>query len=465
MIASVLFYFEKEKNNGGPLLDTNKVMQRTADACGISLRTIQRINAEIKKSLENQEDPCVVEDIDLITAEDDQQDNTLNSTKRENIIIHTPRKKSLKRKRPVTDMDDFDKGAIRRHILSYYARKEAPTLRQLCVSLQEAGLYMGGKSSMSSLLSDMGFQYKKFNSRKILMEKPSVALLRCRFLRKMLEVNIKNTIFLDETWINENTRKDTGWTDGTIKGTLGGPLGKGKRLIICHAGGSNGWISAPPFVFQSKKTGDYHEDMNATVFESWFFDTLLPSIPQGATIVMDNAPYHSRILNKPPTSSSTKAEMISWLKARGVPFPDNLLKVELYALVRLQKPPTPTYVIDKKASELGFKVIRLPPYHCHYNPIEMVWANLKNYVKVRNTTFKLADIENLFRESVVNFTSDMWTKYVDHVEKLIDEDWRNEGLNDASVQELIVNLAPDDSDEDEYDDTTDEDDFGCAHIE
>ena len=35
----------------------------------------------------------------------------------------------------------------------------------------------------------------------------------------------------------------------------------------------------------SKKTGDYHEDMNVTVFESWFFDTLLPSIPQGATML------------------------------------------------------------------------------------------------------------------------------------------------------------------------------------
>ena len=52
----------------------------------------------------------------------------------------------------------------------------------------------------------------------------------------MREVNIKNTIFLDETWINENTRKDTGWTDGTFQGTLGGPLGKGKQLIICHGG-------------------------------------------------------------------------------------------------------------------------------------------------------------------------------------------------------------------------------------
>ena len=66
------------------------------------------------------------------------------------------------------------------------------------------------------------------------------------------------------------------------------------------------WIKAPPLVFQSKKTEDYHEDMNAEVFEKWFFDTLLPAIPPGSTIFMDNAPYHSRVKDKAPTSSSTR---------------------------------------------------------------------------------------------------------------------------------------------------------------
>lgn len=213
------------------------------------------------------------------------------------------------------------------------------------------------------------------------MEKPSVALLRCRFLRKMRQVDITKVIFLDETWLNGNVSLDSGWTGGSIKCAPGTPVGKGKRLIICHAGSANGWITTPPLIFESKKTRDYHEDMDGDVFESWFFGKLLPVIPEGSTIIMDNASYHSRTQDKAPSSSSTKAVMVNWLKEKRVPFPDDQRKPELYQLVRLHKPPTPTYMIDKKASEMGFKVIRLPPCHCR---IEMVWASLKKFVKSRN---------------------------------------------------------------------------------
>ena len=49
MVASVIEYFSKEKENNGPLIDVKKVLQRVADACGISLRAAQRINAEVRK--------------------------------------------------------------------------------------------------------------------------------------------------------------------------------------------------------------------------------------------------------------------------------------------------------------------------------------------------------------------------------------------------------------------------------
>ena len=121
--------------------------------------------------------------------------------------------------------------------------------------------------------------------------------------------------------------------------------------------------------------------MNSAVFEKWFFSTLIPVLPRGATIVMDNASYHSRIKEKALTSSSTKAVMIEWLQKRGLPFSNDLKRPELYQLVRLHKPPVPTYVIDEKAAEMGFKVIclPLPLYHCHYNPIAVSYTHLDVY--------------------------------------------------------------------------------------
>jgi transposase len=43
----------------------------------------------------------------------------------------------------------------------------------------------------------------------------------------------------------------------------------------------------------------------------------------------------------------------------------------------------------------GHKVLRLPSYHPELNPIEKIWASVKNWVAVHNTTFKLKDVEQL----------------------------------------------------------------------
>ena len=35
--------------------------------------------------------------------------------------------------------------------------------------------------------------------------------------------------------------------------------------------------------------------------------------------------------------------------------------------------------LDELAMEKGHRVLRLPPYHCQYNPIAMVWSECKRY--------------------------------------------------------------------------------------
>lgn len=101
--------------------------------------------------------------------------------------------------------------------------------------------------------------------------------------------------------------------------------------------------------------------MNAKVFEGWFFEVLLKSIRTGSIIVMDNVPYHSRVANKVPMSASRKCEIKEWLKTRGIHFSTDLRKPQLYNLVKLHKPQVTSYEIDKKASQLDFKIITLPP--------------------------------------------------------------------------------------------------------
>ena len=97
-----------------------------------------------------------------------------------------------------------------------------------------------------------------------------------------------------------------------MKGGVKKPSGKGSRLIVLHAGSRKGWVAGAELVFQSKKcTGDYHDEMTGEHFEKWFNDTLIPKLEPNSFIVMENASYHSRHLQKIPTKSSRVSDQLS----------------------------------------------------------------------------------------------------------------------------------------------------------
>jgi hypothetical protein len=37
------------------------------------------------------------------------------------------------------------------------------------------------------------------------------------------------------------------------------------------------------------------------------------------------------------------------------------------------------YKVGDLTEEHGYKVLRLPPYQCHFNPIELGWSQAKRY--------------------------------------------------------------------------------------
>ena len=73
--------------------------------------------------------------------------------------------------------------------------------------------------------------------------------------------------------------------------------------------------------------------MDSSLFAFWFEKQLLPALPPGAVIVMDNASFHR--------------------KAQFIPV----------------------------AKKYGFRLIFLPPYSPELNPIENFWAWLKRYLR------------------------------------------------------------------------------------
>ena len=77
----------------------------------------------------------------------------------------------------------------------------------------------------------------------------------------------------------------------------------------------------------------YEGTMDSALFELWFKARLLPSLPKGTTIVMDNAAFHR--------------------KSR----------------------------LPLLAEKFGCNIIFLPPYSPELNPMENFWSWLKRYLK------------------------------------------------------------------------------------
>jgi len=56
-------------------------------------------------------------------------------------------------------------------------------------------------------------------------------------------------------------------------------------------------------------------------------------------------------------------------------------------------------------------VLRLPPYHPDINPIEEMWAIVKNRIAAKNVTFKLQDVQHLAEQNFAAETTEEWAAF------------------------------------------------------
>lgn len=425
VVYNVLKFMDREARTGELIVPLKKVQERAASATGVGVRTVRKIKAEGDK---------------LASA------STYPST------FSTPNKKRDPKK-PVTELDSFDVCVVRRVIHNFYkTEKCVPTVEKIRQKLQEDINFKGGKTSLRKILRQLGFRWKKTKSnRKILIEKHDIREKRISFLRNIAQYRKegRHIVYMDETYILSSHVTGNSWTDDTNEG-LHQPVSKGDRLIIVHAGGENGFIPNSLLIWKSTQTsGDYHHQMNATNFEKWLREKLIPNLEPNSVIVVDNAPYHNVQIEKTPNSNSKKCEMISWLSEHNIPFHENMLKPQLYQLILLNKPLQKKFSMDRICAGYGHSVLRLPPYHPDLNPIETIWAQLKHYVASKNVTFKTDDVRRLCEEKFSAMGVDVWRPICEHVKRLEKNYMDNEGIIDTAVDELIITLGDMDSESEE----------------
>ena len=98
--------------------------------------------------------------------------------------------------------------------------------------------------------------------------------------------------------------------------------------------------------------------MTANHFDKWFATKPFLNVPPNSLIVMDNGSYYSCHSDPVPVKSWTKQKMQDWLQAKGVEFPTNALKAELYSIIQRLKP-TPRYVVDDMAAAAGKNLVKI----------------------------------------------------------------------------------------------------------
>ncbi|XP_055951567.1 uncharacterized protein LOC129987633 [Argiope bruennichi] len=418
IVMNVLRYFKNEFSQNQLSIPLCQPIKRAAEATGVSTRTVNRIKREV--------------------------------TNTGDVKSPSKRRRIGKLICSFTRLDDFDFCVIKQTGSEFYARNEVPSLRTFLPAVKEKINFPWKVETLRRVQQKIGFKWKRsVDKRKIVMERPDIVQWRYRCLRdiKKYRDSKRAIVYLDETWIDRNLSFGKCWQLDKI-----GAVTKqtaGKDLIVVHAGSQDGFIEGASLVFQSGTAkGDYHGQMNYDNFSKRLQEKLLPNIPPHCVICMDNASYHTKVLNPVPSKYSTKKKLSEWLEERLIPFDVNMRKPDLYDLVVSHAPPFKMSCVDEILKANGHDVLRIPPYHCDLNAIEMAWSSTKRYVRDRNINGELniTTLRDLTINGLLNVTKNEWKSFCDHVKKVEKKYWEIDNLVEQTIDEINF-VVGDDSDD------------------
>ena len=355
------------------------------------------------------------------------------------------------------NFDNFCVGAIRRFIHKKITDKEHITLSTSFTQLK-SDCIIPEQTSMTAfwqLLHSMGFKYK-LSKRKMYVRKESrdVVSRRISALRALRRHRNEGTVvvYLDETWFTTRMGHNKEWVDTTEDVTSSTysrqvPPGEGERYVVIAGGTRGGFVEGSYLCYPAKSSlGDYHGEMNSTLFQQWLTTRLLPALPEPSVLVLDNAPYHRQLTedSQCPTTATNKAELMKWLEKRNIDIPNGATRCQLLNLCR-QHRPQPQYAIENIVQEWGHQVVWLPPGHPELNAIEQVWGCMKHHVRSSLRRFTRTDLNTRIEEARQLATARVWSAAVTRSEQFENDYWKSDNIHEP-VDPIIINITSDDSD-------------------
>ncbi|XP_023933911.2 uncharacterized protein LOC112042931 [Bicyclus anynana] len=376
MIASVYHFLKEEYDFSKLFAEPNcdlshlqNISQRTAEATGVSCKTVLRILKEEKE---------------------------MPSTSSK---FPSPLKR--KKRGSKIEIDNFTAEVVRSTIQNFHVHNEIPTLAKLKTVVNEKIGFNCCIETLRKFLLKLGYKWRKTETnRKVLTERHDVQMGRLKYLKKISEYRSQGRPIV----YNETNNF----------------LSTGTRFIFAYAGTKDGFIENATLIYKARSiAGDHNSNnMSNNDYIKWLNEKLLPNVPERSVIVLVNASYYKKRAEKPPTPATKKADMQQWLRDKGVPFEESLLKLELYDLIKKQINQNITYEIDELIESKGFDVLRLPPYHPELNAVENIWGIVKKYIALNSNEQMVTDAERLINESFNKINSVTWQNTCSHIEEI-----------------------------------------------
>ncbi|KAF1755853.1 hypothetical protein GCK72_012304 [Caenorhabditis remanei] len=315
-------------------------------------------------------------------------------------------------------LSDDEKRLISEHIEKCYIEDSNFSVHSLHSDLQNLYDYPYSPSTLYRQLKAMRFSYKIKTYNPFSTVREEIVEWRARYLQTMEELRAQGAYicYYDETWLYHGMTKTRGWNRTDTSPYLIANLGdlskprpgftassdKGQRAIVLAVTTESEILPGSIDVVipnrpKAEVLVDYHQYMSSDLYTQ-YMEKVLPLIvkatPAGrqAVLVIDNASIHNTLVETLPTKSSNKSELLAFLEKYQVDTAAGATNKELWEEVQIVmearggRDALKRYLTDEYAATLGVLIVRLPPYHCQFSPIELVWNQLKSHLRTAGKT-------------------------------------------------------------------------------
>lgn len=288
-------------------------------------------------------------------------------------------------------------------------------------------------------LDRMGFSYSRTRKKtRSLREKLYVRQQRHSYIYHIR--NLRHSgykpVYLDESFLHHYHGHQFSWFSETEGDYLERPAGKGRRWCFIHGMLQTGLLENAFYIFEAKKsTGDYHNMFNAQHFQEWWMNQLMPNLPRKSVIVVDRATYHLVPEEQIIPTAMRKPELQAWLTKKQIPWQEHWLKSQLIEQVDTSIDKTP--IVQKMAELQSHKVLLLPVHHPELNPIETIWAIVKNECgKLLRQGIQFKKVREHLEIAFSHITSETCQGLYEKIQEKEDEYWLADVELDSLDEEL-----------------------------